>query len=303
MRDTTIYRHIALLVLLAAIWSSSFTLIKVAVGGVPPTTLVAARLLIAAVLLYGFLHIRGKRLPLLGWANRREWGMMFMLGVMGNSLPFFLISWGEVAIGSGLAAILIAVMPLVTLVLAHFFTQSDRMTVPKFIGLCVGMSGIIMLIGPSALQGLGGQTLHQLAVAGAAVCYAIMTVLVRRLPAGGDPLQRSTAVVICAALQMLPIALFVDAPWTLSPTGGEILANIYLGIFPTGLAAIMQFHLVAVRGTTFFAAVNYLIPCMGVLWGVLFLGEQVTTEIAMALGIILTGIAVANVRLRARTRA
>jgi len=138
-RDPTLIKHVALLLLLAVMWSSSFTMIKVAVESVPPITLVAARLGIAAIFLTLFLIIQGKRLPKLG----RKWTPLFMVAFTGNSMPFFLITWGEVGIDSGLAAILMAVMPLTTLVLAHFFTDSDKFTPLKFTGLSVGFVGIL----------------------------------------------------------------------------------------------------------------------------------------------------------------
>jgi len=283
-------RHVMLLLLLAVIWSSAFTTIKVAVGTIPPLTLVAARMVIAGILLYAVLRLRGLQLPPRGG----QWGAFFLLGLTGNAIPFFLISWGEVGIDSGPAAILMAVMPLVTLGLAHFFTESDRMTPMKFLGMVIGFGGIVVLVGPDALTHLGEKAIFEFSVAGGAVFYAITAVLTRRLPSGGDPLQRGTAVTLCAAVQMVPISLMMDAPWALTPTTPSLLAALYLGVFPTAAAMVIYFYLIAERGTTFFALINYIIPCLGVVWGVMFLGEALALTALIALGIILSGVFVAN---------
>ncbi len=291
-KDNTLLRHIALLLLLAALWSSSFTMIKVAVETLPPLTLVAARLGVAAIILMVFLKIRGQKLPLFG----RDWIAFFIVAFTGNSLPFFLITWGEVSIDSGKAAILMALMPLATVVLAHFYTSTDKITPQKFVGIIVGLIGIVILVGPKALMGFGSHLFSEMAVAAAAVSYAVTTVVIRRMPSGGDPIERSGAVMICASLQMVPLSMIMDKPWLLDPTQASLLANLYIGIFPTALAAIIHFQLVAARGTTFFALINYIIPCMGVTWGAIFLNEIISLNMIFALGVILSGIAIANIR-------
>lgn len=292
MADRSFLIHVVLLLALAVIWSSSFTAIKIAVHEVPPLTLVAIRLAIAGVFLYVILRLKGLSLPPIGW----QWGPLFLLGLTSNTIPFFLISWGEIGVDSGVAAILMAVMPLVTVGLAHFFTESDKMTPIKLAGLLIGFSGIVILVGPDALSRLGGQVIYELSVAGGAIFYAISAVLTRRLPSGGDPFQRGTAVTLCAIVQMVPLSLFLDKPWILSPSLSSVYAAIYLGVFPTAIAVLIYFRLIQERGTTFFAGINYIIPCLGVLWGVLFLDEIVSLQALSALVIILSGVFVTNLR-------
>lgn len=291
------YKYVGLLILLATIWSSSFTMIKVAVETVPPTTLVAVRLTIAAVFLVLFLRIQGRQLPR-GW---HTWGVLFLVGLVGNSLPFFLISWGEMNINSGRAAVLMAIMPLATLFLAHFFTESDKITTLKFIGMTVGFVGVILLIGTHGGNGhgVGGQgsvLLSQIAIMVAALSYAVSTVMVRRLPAGGNPVERSAGMMICAAIQMVPLSLLIDQPWLLEPSAASMMANLYIGLVPTALASILYFQIIAARGTAFFSAINYMIPCMGIVWGAVFLDEDITLAMALALLVILSGIAIANLK-------
>lgn len=289
-------RSVFLLFVLACFWSSSFTTIKVGVVSFGPMTLVAIRLTVAAVLLTLLLKAQGRSLP----APGRVWGSYFLIGLTGNCLPFFLISWGEVVVDSGPAAILMAIMPLCTLLLAHFFTATDRMTLNKLVGLVIGFAGIIVLVGPGVLTKLADEVVRELAIAGAAVFYAVTTVLSRRLPPGGDPLERSVAVMICASAQMVPAALIFEDPFAAAPQLPSLIAALYLGIVPTAVASLIYFHLIETRGTTFFSMINYIIPCLGVVWGVIFLGERVEVQALVALAVILAGIAIANLPRRAR---
>ena len=284
-------RHLALLFLLALIWSSSFAAIKVGVETIPPLTLAAGRVVLAAVMLYGALRLQRQALP----GGVRFWFFCFLLGVIGNGLPFALINWGEVRIDSGQAAILMAVMPLATIVMAHFLTAGDRMTPAKLIGVAIGFAGVVILVGPEAAKGLGGAIWRELAVAGGAFCYAMAVILARNAPPS-SLLARSVAVMIMASLVMTPAALAFEAPWELAPSPEGLMAAAYLGLFPTALATLIFFHLVQSRGASFMAFINYLIPVLGVGWGAATLGERVTVTEVMALLIILAGMAVAQFR-------
>jgi drug/metabolite transporter (DMT)-like permease len=289
-------RHLALLFLLALIWGSSFMAIKVGVETIPPLTLAAARVMLATVVLWGFARLRGEALPRGG----RIWLYCFLLGVIGNGLPFTLINWGEERIDSGLAAILMAVMPLATVVMAHFFTVGDRMTPVKLAGVVIGFGGVVILVGPEAVKGLGGDVWRQLAVSGGAVSYAIAAILARNMPPA-PLIARSAAVMIVASLVMAPLAMVFEAPWTLSPSPGAVLAGAYLGLIPTALATIILFHLLQSRSASFIAPINYLIPVFGVLWGVVVLGEGVSPRAATALAVILAGMAIAHYQRRPST--
>src|SRR4051812_23429337 len=133
-------------------WGSAFMFMKIAVATVPPATLVASRLILAAIILYAVMRARGLRLPPPG----RRWLAFIALGVLGNCLPFFLIAWGQQTIDSALAGILISVMPLATMVLAHFFVAGEHLTSRRALGFAIGFAGIVVLMGPAALMGLGG---------------------------------------------------------------------------------------------------------------------------------------------------
>ena len=171
-----------LLLLLALIWSLSFLLIKIGVASVGPVTLTAARLLIGSAVLVLYLAIRKTGIPL----NRRALLLYLVVGFMGNTLPFILISWGETHIDSSLAAIMMGIMPIATFVLAHYFIPDEPMTTRKVLGVCLGFGGLLTLVGWSALAGIGDNVLGQLAVLGGALCYGISTVFVRTQPSFPD---------------------------------------------------------------------------------------------------------------------
>ncbi len=285
--------HIVLLLILGIIWSSAFLFIKIGVETIPPMTVAAGRIVIATVLLVLYLKLRGERLPPWG----RAWGVIFFVGLFGNGLPFTLVAWGEEQIDSSLAAILMAIMPLTTMLLSHVFTTDERLNGPRIAGVILGLTGVIVLVGPETLLRLGDDAWRQLAVAGGAFCYATAAVAARRLPPL-SPASRGAAVMICACLQMLPIALWLDQPWTVTPSFNSTVSVVYLGLFPTALATIMLFHLLTLRGATYVAMNNYLIPVFGVFLGAFFLGEFVTPQALAALALILTGIAITSFRMK-----
>jgi len=281
-----------LLLALTAMWGSAFMFIKLGIATVPPATLVASRLALGALLLYTVMRMRGLALPALG----RRWIAFAVLAIVGNSAPFYLISWGQQFIDSALAGILMAVMPLTTLLLAHFFVAGERLTANRALGFSVGFSGILVLMGPAVISGLGGSLLEvtaQATVLAGALCYAANSVMARRLVAA-DFLVASTSVLIVASLVTAPLALVLDRPWTLAPSVSSTAAIVWLGIGPTALATLLYFRLIAAAGPTFMALVNYLSPLVALLAGVLLLGEKPGVTAFAGLGLILLGIALSR---------
>jgi drug/metabolite transporter (DMT)-like permease len=278
-----------LLLLLAVIWGGSFFLIKIGVASVPPLTLTAARLVIAAVFLLVAARIAGQSLPI----GLRTWALVGVTGIVGNALPFSLISWGEVYIDSGLAAILMAVMPLVTYLLAHVFTEDEKLNRWKAAGIALGLVGVVLLIGPSKLMLLGKDALGQLAVAAAAVCYGINAMLARRL-AGQPPLALVAAFMLVSAAILVPASLLLERPWTLAPTSNAVWAIVLLGLFQTALGTVLMMLIVRRQGASFFSQINFLVPPVGVLWGLVVLGENPSVNALTALILILGGIALAR---------
>ena len=284
-------RHYLTLMFLAMLWSSSFLVIKIAVVTIPPLTLTAIRMFVAMAFLWVILIIKRDQLP----SSLKAWVMCFLVGFFGNVLPFSLIGWGEEVVDSGLTAVLMAMMPLSTVLLAHFFTEGDRMTPQRLSGIGIGFLGVVILVGPSVFGCLGDDALRQLAIALAGVSYGLTTVIVRNMPPS-SVLGRSVAIMIAGFVQLIPFALWIDQPWTLQPTNQAIWFAIHLGVFPTALASLLYLQLIAARGAGFMAYINYLIPILGVIWGALILSEEITLQVSAALVAILIGLFVANYR-------
>ena len=289
--------HWLLLAALVAMWGSSFMFTKVAVSALPPETVVAGRLVIAAAGLTALLFALGKTLP----GGRRPWLFFLALAVLGNVLPFWLISWGQQRIDSGLAGILMAIMPLTTLVLAHFFVADERLNPIRLGGFVLGFLGIVALVGPDALLELevgGTALLSELSVLGGAVCYAVNTIVARHRP-DGDPLVAGTGVMILASAIMLPLAFAGGPPAIAAIPATAALAVAVLGIVSTALATVVYFKLVTAAGPTFVSLINYLIPLWAVVVGMVVLGETPEWRALGALALILSGIALSEAGRRA----
>ena len=284
--------HWLLLFALVAMWGSSFVFTSIAVSALPPSTVVAARLIIAAVILVGALAIGARRLP----TSAVHWRSFVILAIVGNALPFWLISWGQQHIPSGLAGILMAIMPLTTLVLAHLFLEDERLTGFRVVGFAIGFSGIVILVGPNILlemRGVGSMLLAELAVVAGAVCYAANAIIARRRPPTA-PLEAATGVAIAASLLMVPIAIAADQPWQLSLTFPAAVSVTFLGIVATGIATVVYFKLISIAGPSFLSLINYLIPIWAVGVGVIALGEQPGWSALIALVLVLSGIALSE---------
>jgi drug/metabolite transporter (DMT)-like permease len=289
-----------MLAALVAMWGSSFMFIKLGVATVPTSTLVAARLILGALILLIVVYLRGARLPPLRQNGGKVWGSYTILALLGNCIPFTTITWGQQRTDSALAGILMAVMPLATMVLAHFFVKGEHMTRNRVIGFILGFAGIIVLMGPAALDRVAGQslaTLSQLAILCGALCYAANSVLTRILAHGDDVLVASAAMLLIASIIALPVALVVDEPWQLiAPSVTSIAAIVWLGVGPTAIATVVYFKLIATAGPTFMSLVNYMSPAVAVFLGVALLGETPGLNAYLALGLILLGIAVSQWR-------
>jgi drug/metabolite transporter (DMT)-like permease len=285
------------LLALSGLWGTSFLFVKLAVREVAPVTLVAVRFAIAASVLSAVMRARGLRLP----SSPRVWSHYLLMGVVGNAVPFTLIAWGQIRVDVGLAGILMGVMPLMTLLLAHFFVPGERMTPRMVVGFAVGFIGLVMLLGPEALLELGGAAsdlLSQLAIAAAAVFYAVNTIIARRL-ARLDALVSATTVMWTTSALMIPAALWLDRPWNLALSAESIASVIWLGLFATALATIIYFRVIQTAGPTFLSLINYLIPTVALTAGAIVLDEELVGGILVGMALILAGLAISQLGRRA----
>jgi drug/metabolite transporter (DMT)-like permease len=281
-----------MLLSLVVMWGTSFLLTKIAVSALPPDLVVAGRLLVAAVLLVPAAWLIATRPTL----QPRLWLFFVLIAFFGNVLPFSLIAWGQTFITSGLAGILMAVMPLATLGLAHFLVPGEHLTRYRALGFLLGFSGVLVLLGPDAVADLetgdGGDLLPMLAVLGGAISYAVSSILARLRPPS-DALFSAASTITIASLMMIPLLFLVgDLQVQTRPEWPALAAVALLGLFATAIATIVYFRLVKSAGPSFVSQLNYLIPLWAVGIGMLFLGEEPEPNHLYALGLILAGILV-----------
>lgn len=282
-----------LLILLSMVMGGAFFFSKVALAELRPFTVVLGRVGMAAILLNLLVRASGQKMP----TSRQQWGRFLIMGLLNNLIPFSLIFYGQTQIPSSLASILNATIPLWLVVLAHFLTRDERLTTNRLGGVVFGLVGIVVMIGPDALAGLGLNVMAQLAVLGAAASYALAAIFGKRFK-GTPPLITATGQVTCTALIMLPIVLLVDRPWTVALPGFQTWgALIGLAVISTTLSYIIYFRLLASIGATNLSLVAYLIPISALLLGVIILGEQIAPRHLLGMGVISLGLMTTDGRL------
>jgi drug/metabolite transporter (DMT)-like permease len=281
----------SLLIALSVLWGGSFFFVGVAVSGLPPFTIAALRVGLAAIVLNLFLLAVGLRLPM----DRRVWLAFFAMGFINNLIPFNLIIWGQTHIASGLASILNATTPLFSILVAHRLTADERMTPGRVAGIVLGIAGVAVIIGPGALRGLGTHVLAQLAILGASLSYAFGAVFGRRFrDMGLQPHVTATGQVSASTVMLLPLALLVDRPWTLPmPDAGVWGAVLGLAVLSTAVAYIIYFRILGSSGATNILLVTFLIPVSAILLGVTLLGE--TLQPRHFAGMLLIGLGLAAI--------
>lgn len=286
------------LIVLSVLWGGSFFFVGVAVDALPLLTIVILRVGLAAIALNVVVIALGQRLPM----EPRVWWAFIGMGLLNNMVPFTLIVWGQSHIASGLASILNAATPLFAVVVAHLLTSDERLTARRVIGVVLGFVGVVIVIGPSVLSGLGVNVLAQLAVLGAALSYALAGVFGRRFARWGiTPLVAATGQVSASTVLLLPLALWVDRPWLLAAPGIEIWGAIVgLALLSTALAYILYFRILATSGATNILLVTFLIPVSAILLGALILGEQLAVSHFVGIGVIGLGLAAIDGRIPRR---
>jgi len=284
-------RHVLYLAVLSSLWGSSFMLTKVALHDLPPTTIVAGRIALACVILVCVLAARGLRLP----RDPATWLWFALLGLTGTMLPFQLINLGQIHVDSGLAAIIVGATPLFTILLAHMLTLDERMTARGLSGVLAGLVGIVVLVGPAALGGLGTNLWAQLSIAGGALSYGLNNVVARRTR-GQPVVVTATGVMICSTIMAVPAALAVDGYRLADASTDSLLAVAALGVLSTALGVILFYRLIGETSATFVSMTNYLVPIVGVVWGVALLAEHLEWNAFAALALILLGVAVVSRR-------
>lgn len=284
----------AALLFLSVLWGGSFFFNAVAVRELPPVTVVALRLLMAAAVLGILARATGLRIP-------RDWRTLAsfaVLGIFNNAIPFTIFVWAQTHITAGLASILNATQPLFTVFLAQALTHDEKMTPGRVMGAVVGIAGVAALIGADAAGGLSTSVAAELACLGATVLYAYTAVFARRFSAMGvPPLAVATGQLTTGGLLMIPIALIVDQPWTLEMPSTAVVGAVFgQALLSTVLAYVIFFHLIAKAGSTNAGLVTFLNPVTAIVLGALFLGQSLEASHLMGMAVIGLGLALIDGR-------
>lgn len=288
--------YAALLLLLAAIWGASFMFIKVAVEELAPGEVVFGRVLVGTLVLLPAVPF------LIGWrrlfAELRRYGRpLLVLALFNASVPFWLLTWSEKRLDSGLAAVLQASTPLFTALLALGFSRGDRIGGARLFGVLVGFLGVVLLVGAQP----SGDVLSALAVLLTAACYAGAALFAGRRLAGAPPIVTSLGTLAIATLTMLPFGI-AQLPDHL-PSWKAIGSVVALGSLGLSVAYLLYFGLIAGAGASYAVLVTYLVPALALGYGALFLGEQITASAVVGLLLILVGVALGTGTLRQPRRA
>lgn len=236
----------ALLAFLSLLWGGSFFFAKVAVATLSPLTVVLVREALAAVTLALYLRWRGVTLP----RDGATWRALVEMGVINNLIPFTLLFWAETVLSSALASVLLATTPLFSLIVAHFLTVDEKLTVLKVAGIGLGVAGVAVLVGVDAVTQANPAILPTLACLGAALSYGLASVFGRRFRRMGvDPLVASFGQTAATSVMMLPFVLAFAAPWREAmPDVTTSAALVGLALLSTALAYVLFFRLLADRG-------------------------------------------------------
>ncbi|CUX13743.1 drug/metabolite transporter (DMT)-like permease [Agrobacterium tumefaciens] len=283
--QNTITRELLLLALLSTLWAASYTFIKIGVETIPPITFIALRTLIAGLLLYVVIRLRGLRLP----TDFATWRLFFIQACINSVLPFTLIAWAEQSIDAGLAVILNATTPIFTFLLTALVIRHEPVSGRKLFGTIAGMTGVCLIIGVEALSGAGEAIWSQLAVLTAAFSYACAAIFSKNFK-GLDPVMPAAGSLICGAVLLLPVSLIVDRPWTLSPSAASLTALVCLSVFSTALAFMIYFRLMQTLGSVGTTSQAYLRVPVGVAIGMAFLGEMPTPAMWVGLVCVIAGV-------------
>ena len=286
MKPVTLFSVAVFLVL---IWGSAFTLIGVAVKTLSPEWLVSYRMIIGAIFVFAYSRIAGHHLPPL---KDRRWLWYTVIALTGASLPFVLIAIGQKTVDSGLSAILVGTMPIITIILAHFFT-AEKLNLLKLIGFLIGFLGIVILFLPADLSvSLVSDWRAQLLILLGAACYAVTTIIASRSPETPSPI---------AAAMMLIVGAILSTVWAYATAGpppmpdqAALLSAIGLGLGSTGAATVLYLWVIDVSGPSVMARINYFIPLCSVILGVIFLKEVLDWRIFVSLVVIFLGVIISK---------
>ncbi|MGB0660369.1 MAG: DMT family transporter [Mangrovicoccus sp.] len=279
--------------ILGFVWGSTFMLIEIALEGFTPFWLAAGRLIMATAVT-GLYWLR-LRCPLaLDPQNKPTILQYFWTGAVAAGIPFLLLSWGQLHVTSGFAGTSMAAVPLVVLPLAHFLVPGEGLTLRKTLGVSMGFIGVILLLGGNTLESSGSELEFwgRVACLTVAVCYALNSVTIRRLPPV-DPIGLTFMMMAAATVMTLPVAILVEGAPP-QPNSRAWLAFIAIGVVSTAAMNLLRVLVIRSAGPSFMTLTNYQVPVWSVVLGSLVLAEPLPPALLWALLLILSGVAISQ---------
>ena len=276
---------VLLLLLLGAIWGSSFFNIKIATYSFEPYTLALIRVIFASLFLVVFSLFYQIKIK----AFSKEWKIYALVGLCNIAIPFSLIAVGTNKVDSYLAAILMSTTPLTGSILAHIFTKNEKITFYKSIGIILGFAGVLLLFFDKLILNESNYLFALIILVGSTF-YSIAGILILKKMKNSGNLDVTTSTMLWALIFLIPIAFVFEKPFDSNPTLESILSLVYLGSIATGFAWWLRFKILMKNGLVFQTQVAYLIPIFGVIFGALILDEQITWKVLVSLIIIMSGI-------------
>ena len=273
-----------LLTILALIWSSAFFNIKIATYSYGPVTISFLRIVFGAIPVVGLCLFKKIKIE----AFSKDWHWFALIGVVNLVIPFFLIAYGMQKVQSNLAAILMASTPLSATVLAHFFTNNEKINFTKSFGVLLGFSGIVFLFSDNILIN-ENNFLSALIILIASTFYVVGGLLTLKISNKKNE-NVTASILIWGVIFLIPITAYTEQPWNLTPSTASTISVIYLGIFATGIAWLLRFRILKNNGLVFQAQVAYLIPIFGIILGYIFLKELITPKVLVAVAAVIVGI-------------
>lgn len=287
----------AIFIGLGLIWGTSFLWIKLALQEIGPFMLVTLRLVLGLAGLLVIMRVQRLAFP----RDPRAWLSLAVVAVFNYAVPFTLISWGETRIDSSLASILNGTVPLFTILMAHGLLPDDRITPARLAGLLVGFAGVLVLVsrdlGPAALA---GSVWGQLAVIGAAASYALAITYARKALRGQSAVVTSAGSFVIASALMGAVTPLAEPAWRLPTLPLTWLAVLWLGLLGSCLAFVFFYRLIQAWGPTRTSLVTYIFPVIGLALGILFLNEPADWRLGAGSLLVVSGIVIVNLRLRAK---
>lgn len=288
MRRANLFR----LVLLALLWGSSFLWIELALRSFSPVQIVFVRLALGAAVLIPIALSAGLRFPI-GWST---WGHLTLAALFANAVPYLLFGIGQQTVASNVAGMLNATTPLWAVALAFAARTEPSLSLSRVAGLAAGMAGVMLIFAPWES---GGQiaTWGGLACLAAAASYGLSYVYMGHFLAGkGIPPLMLSASQLTVATALLAVAMPIAGTNAVAWQPGAVIGVLVLGAAGTGAAYVLLYRLISEEGATAASTVTYLLPVVAAALGWLVLREPVTAAMAAGAGLVLVGVALAQLR-------